>query len=308
MAHFLDEINAAQLRETEFPDPTWVVPGLIPEGLTLLAGPYKGNKSYWMLQLCRAVSQSHDVLYLALEDIKRRLRDREALQAGPLATSRLTFVPQGGCEKWSRGGGRRIAAWLKDARAPKLVIVDTLAKIRDPVASGNLYESDYEIMSRLKALADEHSIAMLVVHHTRKLIDDNDPFNEISSSTGLMGAADTILLLKRQRNSNEAALYVTGRDVEEARHTVWWDEATMTWSMNAAVPEQAEVDARIVAWVASNGPVTRAALARAFSAMRLRDVLQEVEQGVRTGALVEDGGRLLVPSAGDNVVPLRPPP
>ena len=68
-------------------------------------------------------------------------------------------------------------------------------------------------MSVLKALADRHNIALLLVHHLRKQ-GAADPFQQISGSNGLMGAADTIWLLQRQRMSNAARLLVTGRDMD----------------------------------------------------------------------------------------------
>ena len=66
----------------------WVVDDLLPEGLTILAGAPKIGKSYLCWNLALAVSQkgiflsryniSHqkDVLYFALEDPERQIKNR----------------------------------------------------------------------------------------------------------------------------------------------------------------------------------------------------------------------------------------
>ena len=94
-----------------------------------------------------------------------------------------------------------------------LVVIDTLQKIRPAETNTSAYAGDYQDMSALKALADSHNIGILLVHHLRKQ-GAADPFQQISGSNGLMGAADTILLLQRQRMSNTAKLLVTGRDMD----------------------------------------------------------------------------------------------
>src|SRR4051812_16264722 len=69
--------TADQLMATEFPEPKWAVPGLLSEGVNLLAGPPKVGKSWMSLGLGLAVasgSRAFDsmpvdggpVLYLAL--------------------------------------------------------------------------------------------------------------------------------------------------------------------------------------------------------------------------------------------------
>ena len=95
-----------------------------------------------------------------------------------------------------------------------LVVIDTLQKVRVSSAAANPYANDYQDLSSLKALADRYRVAILAIHHIRKMQDD-DPFNRISGTTGISGVADTnLVLLKQGRSSMEATLHCVGRDVE----------------------------------------------------------------------------------------------
>nr|SBO91133.1 DNA repair protein RadA [Nonomuraea gerenzanensis] len=79
--------TADELMAMTFPEPRWAVPGIIAEGLSLLAGPPKVGKSWLSLGLGIAVAsgakaleaielEPGPVLYLALEDTARRLQNR----------------------------------------------------------------------------------------------------------------------------------------------------------------------------------------------------------------------------------------
>src|SRR5215213_4571911 len=82
--------NGNDIHNTEYPDAVWIVPGLIPAGMTLLAGRPKAGKSWISLQTSKAVTSGGDifgekvecgrVLYLALEDNDRRLKKRMEMQ------------------------------------------------------------------------------------------------------------------------------------------------------------------------------------------------------------------------------------
>jgi predicted ATP-dependent serine protease len=79
--------SAASLRSMEFPPVSFIVPGFVPEGLTILAGRPKIGKSWLALEVCLGVAGDYtvlggsqpvpgDVLYCALEDNPRRLQKR----------------------------------------------------------------------------------------------------------------------------------------------------------------------------------------------------------------------------------------
>lgn len=63
-----------------------------------------------------------------------------------------------------------------------------------------------------KALADEQSVAIVLVHHQRKMAAE-DPLDTVSGTTGLTGAVDTVLVLTR--DGNGTTLHGRGRDIEE---------------------------------------------------------------------------------------------
>jgi hypothetical protein len=232
--------TADELMTTTFPEPRWAVPGLVAEGLTLLVGSPKLGKSWLCLGLSIAVAsggcalgripvEQGDVLYAALEDTARRLQGRlhAVLDGEPVPTGLHVTIalPRGG-EMVSM-----VDEWLTEHPNARLVIIDVLRKVTPRSDGRDRYEADLDAMSALKNLADQHAVAILVVHHTRKMTDDSDVFNEVNGSTGLTGGADAILIAKRARNTSEAVLHVTGRDITEQDYGLSWHADTCTWSL-----------------------------------------------------------------------------
>ncbi len=113
----------------------------------------------------------------------------------------------------------------------QLVVIDTLQKVRLTNAAANPYASDYQDLAVLKNLADKQHIAILLIHHLRKMTDD-DPFNMISGSTGISGATDSNFVLKaKKRGSRQATLYCTGRDIKYQEYTLQFDGEKHIWEM-----------------------------------------------------------------------------
>ena len=79
-------ISAEELLSTPLPPVKWIIPGLLPAGLALFAGPSKAGKSWLTLWLCLQISQGKSVwgreteprtvLYFSLEDTLGRLQER----------------------------------------------------------------------------------------------------------------------------------------------------------------------------------------------------------------------------------------
>lgn len=218
-----EPIDAQTLLSTPLPPVRWLIPDLLPAGLALLAGASKSGKSWLCLWLSLQLAQDGEfwgravpaqtVLYLCLEDTYARIQNRLFRLTEDVVPDRLYF--QTACESIGQGLERQIETFLTRHPETGLVIIDTLQKVREADSTTGIYASDYQDMSVLKALADRHNIALLLVHHLRKQ-SAADPFQQISGSNGLMGAADTIWLLQRQRMSNAARLLVTGRDMHKA--------------------------------------------------------------------------------------------
>lgn len=227
----LETIDAEELMARPFAPRNYLVAGLVPQGLTLLCGPSKAGKSWLVLQLCLCVALGvrflgyntlkSDVLYLALEDTFARVKERIAKLTDDHPTN-LRFAVEAG----TLGDGleEQLRTHITQYPNTRLVVIDTLQKVRGQTVSKSsspTYGKDYTDIGALKKLADMLGIAIVVVHHLRKTKDKEDPFNEISGTTGLIGAADTTLLLKRfDRTSEYATLLWTGRDTDDGSITL----------------------------------------------------------------------------------------
>jgi len=231
--------TAADLMAATFPPPRWAVPGILAEGVTLLAGPPKVGKSWLTLGLVLTITaggrafgridvQAGPVLYLALEDTPRRLQTRiRRLLCGQPAPAGLTLVTT--CPPLPQGGGQSIAGWLDRNPAARMVVLDVFAKMRGPSPAGmSAYDADYAAVTRAKQIADRYSVAVVLVHQVRKAGAD-DFLESVSGTNGLAGAADATLVLRRARSQADAVLHVTGRDVDETEHALTFQPTTGAW-------------------------------------------------------------------------------
>lgn len=270
--------NAADLERAVFPDPRWAVEGVLAEGVTLVVGAPKVGKSWLALNLGVAVAtgglafgrikvEAGPVLYLALEDTGRRLQRRMGIvmQAEPWPEL-LDFALV--CEPLSAGGDERVTDWLKRKPTARMLIVDTFQKVRGASRpQEQAYQSDYKEMSRLKAIADAHDVAVLVVHHTRKAQGD-DFLDDVSGTQGLAGAADGVVVLRRSRGEADAVLHVTGRDVEEANYALSFAKELGAWQMlDGPVAEMTTTDNRaaVLRYLREHGNATPKQLADALA-------------------------------------------
>jgi hypothetical protein len=245
--------TADALQKMTFPPLNYLLPGLIPEGLCLFVSRPKLGKSWFVLDLAIATSASRfvlgdlkptpgDVLYLALEDGRRRLQRRLTKL---LPTFSGTWPP--GLKfatEWPRsdqGGLRDIESWITSSENPRLVIVDTLAQFRKMATGKNVYLEDYAALSDLQKLTSKYNVTIIVVHHDRKSGAD-DVFDTVSGSLGLPAAADTIAILKREASA--VTLHVRWRDVEEAEKALQFDKATCRWTILGEASEVRRSDER----------------------------------------------------------------
>ena len=197
------------------------VDGLITSGLYILAGYPKVGKSWLALDICLSIATGRDVLsartikgtalYLCLEDNKARMQER-IYELTDEPADDLHFVLM--ADKIGAGIEEQIESFVMQHRDTCVVFIDTLQMIRG-ASIDNAYAADYNDLSSLKAVADKLGIAIVLVHHLRKT-KDADPFNMISGTTGISGCADgSFVLIKSGRSEHKAALYCTGRDIED---------------------------------------------------------------------------------------------
>jgi DNA-binding transcriptional ArsR family regulator len=227
----------ADLIAAEFPPPIWIIVDLLTTGLTILAGAPKLGKSWLILAINYAVGiggavlgryrvESRDVLYLALEDTPRRLKNRlEKIAATSTAAVRIFTAWKSGAE-----GLADLDAYLGENPCTKLVAIDTLARFRGASHGDDRYSEDYAFAASIKAIADKYEVAIIAVHHVRKM-GSEDPMDMVSGTNGLNGGADATWILSRTRGEADATLYVTGRDIEEQRLALTFDPACASWTI-----------------------------------------------------------------------------
>jgi hypothetical protein len=246
--------NGAWLDAQDFPPLRYAVPGLVPEGLSLMVGAPKIGKSWWTLDSCLAVSAGgyalgrihtgtpRPVLYLALEDSDRRLQDRcRQLLDGAAIPPRFEYTTR--CSPGDVPS--MVATWLAFHYGDQpFVVIDTLGKAMPVASQGEtIYQRDYRIMSELKELCDEAPGSTIVVnHHDRKAAAD-DFVDFVSGTNGLAGGADTLLVLSRDRGEHAGLLRVTGRDVPEGAYALTLVPGTW-WRLDGANLEEAAAAAR----------------------------------------------------------------
>ncbi|HVU66271.1 MAG TPA: AAA family ATPase, partial [Ktedonobacteraceae bacterium] len=273
-ANTLPEVDGlGDLLDRELPEPAWLVPGLLGEGLVLFAGKPKLGKSWLALSLALACAPSNDqservalghypvtaggVLYLSLEDSEKRFqsRVRKLLGERPVPSS------FGYALEWKpllSGGLHDLETILCNAPDTRLVVIDTLARVRTPGSGSSIYQEDYALMAALHALVVRHHLTLILVHHTRKMASD-DAFDEISGTTGLTGAVDTSMVLKRARGERDATLHLTGRDVEEQELALTFNPTTCAWTVtgNAAERQQSQSRQAILDLLAEYGTMAQ---------------------------------------------------
>ncbi|MBR3179118.1 MAG: AAA family ATPase [Clostridia bacterium] len=227
----LETVSANTLIATPFEPLKMLVQNLIGEGITIIGGGSKCGKSWLMLKLCLAVAdgapffdmetEQADVLYLCLEDSFRRLQERLFKLTDNDAPENLHMAVSAGVI------GNELEDQIRDFKDKhpnlRLIVVDTLQMVREQDPYLNAYADDYKCLTRLKALAESIGLSIVLVHHLRKL-GSSDPFEMLTGSTGLQGASDTLMVLKRERGTNTGILYVTGRDMEQQKLTMRFDK------------------------------------------------------------------------------------
>jgi hypothetical protein len=223
----IQTMTASEILAKTYAEPKWAIPGLLPVGMTVMGGKPKIGKSWMMLEWGLAVSLGRNVLgtycsnqapclYLALEDNERRLQDR-LRQIAPAGLDPTLFYIHTRWKKQDQNGLDDLKRWLDRHPGTVMVLIDTWKRFR-PVGKGrwnqNIYDKDYEDAMPIQALAMEREINITLSTHLTKAGAD-DPLEEITGSLGFTGAADTIMVLKRERGELDGSLFITGRDVDE---------------------------------------------------------------------------------------------
>lgn len=298
---YLHTVSMNELYETVYQSRPPVVDGLLYSGTYLFAGAPKVGKSFFMAQLAYHVSTGQKlwnydvhqgtVLYLALEDDYQRLQERMSRMFGVEGTDSLHFAVY--AKQLGAGLDEQLEKFINEHPDTRLIIIDTLQKIREVSTDNYSYANDYEIVGRMKQFADKNGVCLLLVHHTRKQ-QAGDKFEMISGTTGLLGCADGAFLMQKEKRTDlSATLEIVGRDQPDQKLHLKRDAEKLIWMLDRAEtelwknPSDPLLD-KIAAIVTENSPVWSG------SATELAGLLQdEIQPNILTRRLNVKAGELL---------------
>ena len=238
---YLKTVTMPVLYDTVFEAQAPLIEGLLNRGTYLFVGSPKVGKSFMMAQLAYHIStgtplwgykvRKSPVLYFALEDDYARLQQRLYQMFGEKEAEELYLATNS--RQLGAGLEEQIKGFMEEHPTTGLIIIDTLKRVREAGSADYSYASDYDVVARLKTLADSYKVSMLIVHHTRKQTAD-DKFDMISGTNGLLGAADgAFVLSKKKRTDNEAVLEITGRDQQDQRLNLVRDPDHLIWNLES---------------------------------------------------------------------------
>lgn len=228
-----------ELYDTAYLPKLPIVDGLLYNGTYLFVGSPKIGKSFFMAQIGYHISKGlplwgfsvrqGTVLYLALEDDYARLQKRLSQMFGMEGSENFYFATKS--KSLNAGLEQQLVQFVTDHKDARLIIIDTLQKVREVGGDKFSYTSDYEIVTKLKAFSDHYGIYFLVVYHTRKM-ESSDSFDMISGTNGLLGAADgAFVMQKEKRTDNKAVLEVAGRDQQAQKLWQNFNRERCVWEL-----------------------------------------------------------------------------
>ena len=234
-----------ELYDNAFPPKKPIVENFLYTGTYLFVGAPKIGKSFLMAQLGYHISMGIDlwgykvhkgtVLYLALEDTDARIQMRLSRMFGMEGCENFYFATRS--KSLNYGLEAQLEQFVTEHPDTRLIIIDTLQKVREAGGDKFSYASDYDIVTKLKTFSDKHDICLLVVHHTRKM-ESTDSFDMISGTNGLLGAADgAFVMQKEKRTDNRAVLELAGRDQQDQKLLLDFDRDRCIWVLKQAETE-----------------------------------------------------------------------
>lgn len=226
----IKSVDASELLSADLPPIIFLVDGMVSQGLGGLSAKSKLGKSWLSLQLAVALARGDKflgfttkqcgVLYVDLENAPALTQDRlrKILGGRDLPKGKLHFWHE--ANMMGDGFEGDLVKFLEDHPGVKLVIIDVFQKVKQGKKQTQTdYEADYEILTKLKQIADKHSICIMPIYHDRKFVDPTDPFANTLGSTAVPGVSDFMwVLFKEKRDDPEATLAITGRTLAESRY------------------------------------------------------------------------------------------
>jgi hypothetical protein len=205
---------------------TWLVDQLIPENsVSFIAGDKGTTKSWLALETAMSVAMGRDVLgkykvkqgnvlYLQLEDGLSIVAPRyhKLIRGYNSKPDQEKFKVYVGSEvKFDNVGiFEEIRAIIKDFK-PILVVIDTLAQSHS--GEENSAKEMSAVINRFKAIRDEFSSTVLIVHHVKKGIDCTK--KEMRGSSVIKAGAEAILTIDYDSGNGLSATHVYTKNSPE---------------------------------------------------------------------------------------------
>lgn len=249
VANWKDNLIAGdKLKNKNFPPIKWAVDGVIPEGLTVLAGDPKAGKSLMAIDICDAISSGGDAfgkcrcvegesLYVSLEDPQRRVKER-LLQRGSKFSNKFKLVTKG-ISELGKEFYKQMDEILIIMPELRCVVIDTMSFIIPKKPSGlSDYDHYYKCLDPLHTWSIDNHVSVILITHTTKSqgVDGDNPFSRIIGSVAIQGTADAMILLSRNHakilGGDEIAdgfLTISGREVGQEKYALNFDEELLTW-------------------------------------------------------------------------------
>lgn len=243
----IQRISAYELATTDYPELDWVVPGVLPEGFSKLAGKSEVGKSLMALNIGMAVAlggfaysfenseyqkcKQGKVLYIGLETTKRREGSRLKKFCKFWQIDDLTKLKEldfsFSIAKAENGGLDQLRQEIEILK-PRLVVVDTLALFSGNEKIG--YKSDYQTSDNIRKLTREYpGTNILGVTHARQMRSELSPFDEMQGTEGERAGADCTMLIRMENDFT--ALHISGNDIERKEYVIELDPEFLVWKL-----------------------------------------------------------------------------
>jgi hypothetical protein len=298
-------MTVGELLTTKFKPRPHIIEGILPQGLSILAGKPKMGKSWLDVDMALSVGTGEtclgrsvdpgEVLLASLEDPADRLQSRIQRLRPEWSQLPDTIDAYFNWPRFNAGGADALERWLDRRPNAKLGIFDTWQYVKPPRnPSKNIYDEDVAALAPVKRIADERNIALLIILHLKKGKED-DVFDEISGSTGITGTADTIMHLARERGQADGVLTITSRVMPEAEMALQFEDGIWTMMGNADEYRHSKEKTAILSAIRGEG--------RPMSPGEMAKVLDEPHEAIKKrmlrmakdGWLMNRGGKYDLP-------------
>lgn len=258
--------SVPDLTEEERTPPEFIIEGMIPCGMTFLAGAPKIRKSFFALQMAIAVAngssffghETHqcEVAYFDLEGSKSRISSRTDRMTEKIP--KTVYIANQTQLKLADGLTEQIRLLHRQKPNIRLYVIDTYSRARGNFRAGgaNAYDADVTFLEPVQRMAIEENIAIFFVHHDSKGAGlRSDPFERLSGSMGISGSADCVmnLIADGKRFDGKASLEFTPRDAKGGELKLEFNPSTLEWMQIKETP--ADIDGNPVCkWIIDHAP------------------------------------------------------